>query len=177
MGFDYLKKLNKERLNEIELYLNFEQDNNEEQETEENEPKYRLMDYFELVKFKPLKTNYEPENKEKEALIYPLYGASKYSKEIKNIDIFNIDTNGDEYLQINKVGDGGAGYCFVRSGKFSLTSNSSLLKLKDEYKNKIDLKDNEKLLNLQLTNMGFGFEKVLNNERLNEIKVYLKFNE
>ena len=176
IGFDYIKPLNRERLNEIELYLNFEQETEETEETEDNKPKYKLMDYFELVKFKPIKANYEPENKEKETLIYPLYGASKYSKEIKNIDIYNIDTHGKEYIQLNKDG-AGAGYCFVRSGKFSLNSHCLLLKLKEEYENKINLKDNEKLLTLQLTNMGFSFLKSINIERLNEIKICLEFNE
>ena len=175
MGFDYLKKLNKERLNEIELYLNFEQEHNEQKE---NEPKYRLMEYFELVKFKSTPSNYEPDNKNKAALKYPLIGARKVNNGVvKFIDVYNIDTNGEDYLTLCKQGDGGSGYCFVHNGKFSLCSTMYLLRLKEEYKNKIDLKVNAELLTLQITNMGFGFTKGINQERLNEIKIYLKFSE
>ena len=52
MGFDYIKPLNKERLNEIELYLNFEQDDKNEQETNEtyqNHIKFKLSERFNMV--------------------------------------------------------------------------------------------------------------------------------
>ena len=135
----------------------------------------KLMDIFEQVKFKSIPSNYEPNNKD--MLIYPLIGAKKVNNGIvKFIDIYNIDTKGKDYLTLCKQGDGGAGYCFVHNGKFSLCSTMYLLKLKEEYENKIDLKINEKLLTIQITNMGFCFSRSINNERLNEIKVYLKFN-
>ena len=88
--------------------------------------KVKLMNVFELVKFKPVKVS-ETENGE-----FPLYGASMFDEPVKYINKFNIKTDKNEYyIQINK--NGSCGYCFLRTGKFSLTSDTTLLKLKAEY--------------------------------------------
>lgn len=139
--------------------------------------KIKLMDYFELVKFKPISSNYEPKTIDKKILKYPLIGARKINNGIvKYIDKYDIDTNGEIYLTICKQGDGGAGYCFIHNGKFSLCSSVNLLRLKEEYKNKIDLNENIKSISLQISNMGFKFNNSLTIQKLNEIEIYIKFN-
>ena len=123
--------------------------------------KIRLMDYFELIKFKPTKINNSKNGK------YPLYSSSKESKPVKYIDCYTINTNGENWIQLNK--NGSVGYCFIRNGKFSITQDIYLLKPK----NCINLDNNIKLLSLQISNMGFGFENKINTERLNNIEVYI----
>ena len=129
--------------------------------------KIKLIDYFELVKFKPI-TLSKIENG-----LYPIYGSSKEDEPIKYINTYTIDTNGENWIQLNK--DGSAGYCFIRNGKFSMNSHCLLLKVKNNYKDVINLDDNINILSLQISNMGFGFDKAINNDRLNNIEVYLHF--
>ena len=83
------------------------------------------------------------------------------------INKYNIDTNGEDYIQLNK--DGSAGYCFIRNGQFSMNSHCSLLKPIHD----LDLKINVQLITLQLTNMGFGFLNSINQTKLNNIELYL----
>ena len=53
-----------------------------------------------------------------------LSGARKINNGIvKYIDKYDINTNGEYYLTLCKQGDGGAGYCFIHNGKFSLCSS------------------------------------------------------
>ena len=127
----------------------------------DNIQKVRLMDYFELVKFKPTILKNTSEGN------YPLYGASMDKKPIKMISEYNIDSNGEDYIQLNK--DGSAGYCFIRNGKFSMNSHCILLKLIQD----LDLKINVQLITLQLINMGFGFLNSINQTKLNNIELYL----
>lgn len=119
------------------------------------------MDYFELVKFKPTKINDSKKGK------YPLYGSSKENEPVKLINNYNIDTNGENWIQLNK--NGSVGYCFIRNGKFSMTQDIYLLKPKND----INLEENVELLTLQISNMGFDFGNKINRERLNDIYVYI----
>ncbi len=130
--------------------------------------KCKLMDIFELIKFKPLNAC------DFDIGIYPIYGATIENKAVKFINKYNIDTNGEEYLQLNKDGIA-IGYYYIRNGKFSAIASIYLLKIKEEYKNKINLHKNIEILNIQISNMGFNYGTKLNIERLNKIKVYLNF--
>ena len=90
-----------------------------------------------------------------------------FDEPVKMIDKYNIDTNGEDYIQLNK--DGSAGYCFIRNGKFSMNSHCILLKPIQ----KINLEINIILMTIQLTNMGFGFSNAINQTKLNDIELYL----
>ena len=127
----------------------------------DNIQKVRLMDYFELVKFKPtiLKNTIEGN--------YPLYGASMDRKPIKMISEYNIDSNGEDYIQLNK--NGSIGHCFIRNGQFSMNSHCFLLKQIQ----KLDLKINVQLMTLQIINMGFNYSNTINQTKLNNIELYL----
>ena len=96
---------------------------------------------------------------------------SKINKPIKYIDKYTIDTKGEKWIQLNK--NGSVGYCFVRSGLFSLTQDTYLFKLKNEYLHSIDLLTNTKILTLQLTNNGFGFDNKINADILKTLEVYI----
>ena len=126
-----------------------------------NFSKVRLMDYFELIKFKSIKISESNDGN------YPLYGASMFDEPVKMIDEYNIDTNGEDYIQLNK--DGSAGYCFIRNGKFSMNSHCILLKPIQD----LNLKININVMTLQLINMNFGFSNAINQTKLNDIELYL----
>ena len=129
-----------------------------------NFSKVRLMDYFELIKFKSIQSNYNVSG------IYPLIAAKKINNGIvKYIDKYSIDTKNQEYITLVKNGDGGCGTCFIHSGKIALSSSVYLLKPIQ----KLDLKMNVILMTLQLTNMGFGFSNAINQTKLNNIELYL----
>ena len=87
---------------------------------------------------------------------------------VKYIDKYSIDTKNQEYITLVKNGDGGCGTCFIHSGKIALSSSVYLLKPIN-----INLKINVQLINLQLTNMGFGFTNAINQTKLNNIELYL----
>ena len=127
----------------------------------DNIQKVRLMDYFELVKFKPTILKNTSEGN------YPLYGASMDRKPIKMISEYNIDSNGEDYIQLNK--NGSIGHCFIRNGQFSMTQDVYLLKTIHD----LDLKINVQLITLQLINMKFGFLNKINQTKLNNIELYL----
>ena len=127
----------------------------------DNIQKVKLMDYFELVKFKPvIVKNTDNGN-------YSLYGASMDRKPIKMISEYNVDSNGEDYVQLNK--NGSIGYCFIRNGQFSMNAHCFLLRPIQD----LDLKINVKLMTFQLTNMGFNYSNTINQTKLNNIELYL----
>ena len=124
--------------------------------------KVKLADYFIPIKFKSVKV------KETESGCYPLYGATINNEPVKMISEYNIDIGDDKFIQLNKAGS--VGYCFIRTGKFSLISSVYLLKPKIN----LDLEVNIKLLSIQLSNMGFGFSNPITLSKLKNLEVYLK---
>ena len=124
--------------------------------------KVKLADYFIPIKFKSVKV------KETESGCYPLYGATINNEHVKMISEYNIDIGDDKFIQLNKAGS--VGYCFIRTGKFSLISSVYLLKPKIN----LDLEVNIKLLSIQLSNMGFGFSNPITLSKLKNLEVYLK---
>ncbi len=151
------------------LFNDFDCKDKNKDDCKNNIKKVNIMQYFEIVKFKSVSINDTEEGE------YPLYSSSMDEDATKYINKYNIDTKDENYIQINKQGS--IDYCFLRNGKFSLTSSVLLLKPKDEYKDKINLYDNVKLLTVQLTNMGFNYNNSLNIEKLNNIELYLNINE
>ena len=127
----------------------------------DNIQKVRLMDYFELVKFKPTILKNTSEGN------YPLYGASMDRKPIKMISEYNIDSNGEDYIQLNK--NGSIGHCFIRNGQFSMNSHCFLLKSIQD----LNLNINVQLITMQLLNMGFNYFNLINLSKLNNIELYL----
>ena len=177
IGFGFGNKINSERLNNIHVCVNKKKTALKNIiKTENSNIKYiRLMDYFEQVKFKPLLSSYEP--KDVNNCCYPLIGAKKIDNGVvKHIDVYSIDSGENDYISLCKQGNGGAGCCFIQRGKFSACSSVYILKLKDEYKNVVNLKDNIKSLSIQLTSMGFGFSNAINAEKLNDIHIYINLN-
>jgi type I restriction-modification system DNA methylase subunit len=67
----------------------------------------------------------------------PLYGATQRNIPVKFINKFSFDTENDRdenikkygILCINKTGDGGAGICYLRTGKFALNATILACKL------------------------------------------------
>ena len=125
----------------------------------------KLLDCFQVVKFKTVNIN---DNKQG---LYPLFSASMYGEPSGYIDNYTIDTNGEDYIRLNK--NGSAGYCFICNGRFNMTAGCYLLKPIQ----KINLDINIKLLTLQLSNMGFGFSNPINIDKLNNIEVYMLFDD
>lgn len=126
-----------------------------------------LLEYFEIVKCKTLTIN------EKEEGEYPIYSASQNIEAVRYINEYTIDTKNEKYIQLTR--NGSIGYCFVRCGKFSITQDNYLLKLKSDYKNIIDLDINSKLLTIQISNMNFDYSNKLTKTRLQELEVNLYF--
>ena len=89
-----------------------------------------LTDFLRIIPFKGYQTNSTQPGK------YPLYGCACVNNPVKFINGFSIDTNTySEYtkhngvLCINKTGNGGAGYCFIRRGQFALNPSVFLCEL------------------------------------------------
>ena len=93
--------------------------------------RYRLTDIAQPLTVKTFQTNKTQHGD------IPLYGCSTLNNPVKFIDSFTIDTNTHEdelinkygVLCVNKTGDGGAGYCFVRRGKFAVNPSIFVCKL------------------------------------------------
>ena len=92
---------------------------------------YKLTDIAQPLVVKTFQTNKAQHGD------IPLYGCSTLNNPVKFIDSFTIDTNTHEdplvnkygVLCVNKTGDGGAGYCFVRYGKFAINPSVFVCKL------------------------------------------------
>ena len=131
------------------------------------EKEIRVLDYFDIVKYKQAKLDYVKPGE------YPLYGSSKDAEPIKYVSEYTIDTNGEKWLHINKIGS--IGHSFIRQGKFALYQDHFILKPKDEHKNAINLDENIDIITFQFSNMGFSCINTLNTEKLNDlsIRVYM----
>ena len=105
----------------------------------------------------------------------PYYGATKEDKILRYVDELSYNTNDSKdddiinngVICINKNGNG-AGYCFRRKGKLSINTTLGIYKETYVILNDINLK----FISYQL-NSKFDFSNVLNNERFNEIDVYI----
>jgi hypothetical protein len=84
--------------------------------------KLKLNEIFEPISVKTFIIN-----KEKEGNI-PIYGATNQDEPVGFINNYSIDTN-DIVVCINKTGNGGAGYCFIRNGKFAVTGSVMVCKI------------------------------------------------
>ena len=108
-------------------------------------------------------------DKQKEGDI-PIYGATNTDKPVAFIENYSIDTEetDDQDIKnygvfcINKTGNGGAGYCYLRTGKFALSGTVLPCKIIKEFN----------LLNVSL--IGYQLHKILN--RANSLNIN-KFNE
>lgn len=131
--------------------------------------KCKLSDYCEIITLKNF-----PIEKSQIGNI-PLYSAKKINLPAKYINEYSIDTdNSDDILIqkygilcINKTGNGGAGFVFIRKGKFALTSSVLSCKLK-KYINDINLS----YLTLQLHNQ-YNYANSLNIKKFNKIEINL----
>ena len=129
------------------------------------EKEIKVLDYFEIVKYKQVKLDYVKPGE------YPLYGSTKDSEPIKYVAEYSIDTNGEKWLHINKIGS--IGHSFVRQGKFALYQDAFILKLKDEHKDAINLDENIDIISFQFSNMGFNSINTLNTEKLNDLSIHV----
>ena len=118
---------------------------------------------------KPIKLKTYIIDKQKEGDI-PIYGATNINKPVAFIENYSIDTEetDDQDIKnygvfcINKTGNGGAGYCYLRTGKFALSGTVLPCKIIKEFN----------LLNVSL--IGYQLHKILN--RANSLNIN-KFNE
>lgn len=159
-----------------------------------------LMDYFELVKFKPIQIRYTNEDDTK--AIYPLYSSSMYSSPSKLIDVYNIDTsehvsridynnsnnsqeniNKDDRKDDRKDDNSNITYKdYLQINKngsigYCFIRNGKFSLTQDVYLLKptkpINLNENINILTAQLTNMNFGFDNKINEKKLKSIEVYM----
>ena len=121
---------------------------------------------------KPIKLKTYIIDKQKEGDI-PIYGATNTDKPVAFIENYSIDTEetDDQDIKnygvfcINKTGNGGAGYCYLRTGKFALSGTVLPCKIIKEFN----------LLNVSL--IGYQLHKILNRanslniDKFNELKV------
>ena len=118
---------------------------------------------------KPIKLKTYIIDKQKEGDI-PIYGATNINKPVAFIENYSIDTEetNDQDIKnygvfcINKTGNGGAGYCYLRTGKFALSGTVLPCKIIKEFN----------ILNVSL--IGYQLHKILN--RANSLNIN-KFNE
>ena len=118
---------------------------------------------------KPIKLKTYIIDKQKEGDI-PIYGATNINKPVAFIENYSIDTEETDdrdiknygVFCINKTGNGGAGYCYLRTGKFALSGTVLPCKIIKEFN----------LLNVSL--IGYQLHKILN--RANSLNIN-KFNE
>lgn len=90
-----------------------------------NQQIIKLTDYFEPLYVKTYQLDKEEKGK------IPIYGATNTNQPIGYINNCSIDSD-KPILCINKTGNGGAGLCYLRSGKFSVTGSVMCCKLKKE---------------------------------------------
>lgn len=90
-----------------------------------------LSELFEQVKVKKVKDVNKVNNG-----CFPLVSASRFNNGISQyIDAYDID---GLYITVVSTGDGGAGYCFVQNGKFSVASSVLVFKPKLDYSNRLN---------------------------------------
>ena len=135
-----------------------------------NEMKFDKWEEIKLNEIvKPIKLKTYIIDKQKEGDI-PIYGATNTDKPVAFIENYSIDTEetDDQDIKnygvfcINKTGNGGAGYCYLRTGKFALSGTVLPCKIIKEFN----------LLNVSL--IGYQLHKILN--RANSLNIN-KFNE
>ena len=135
-----------------------------------NEMKFDKWEEIKLNEIvKPIKLKTYIIDKQKEGDI-PIYGATNINKPVAFIENYSIDTEETDdrdiknygVFCINKTGNGGAGYCYLRTGKFALSGTVLPCKIIKEFN----------LLNVSL--IGYQLHKILN--RANSLNIN-KFNE
>ena len=128
--------------------------------------KIKFSDYFEKVgkgNTKKIK-NYKPGP-------YPLlsccgnHGISSY------VDSYCIDTHGEQYISISF--DGSIKHCYVQVGKFQLTEHVNMFKPINEH---ININLTALLIDNQLNKLFYGWNRKINNTRLNQLECYVYFN-
>lgn len=150
--------LNEEFNNKLNL---IEEKYNNQPIKEYNYNKYKFIDIVEKIpKYKSFN-----ENKTKSG-IYPLYGATKNNRPKKFINEFSINAT-EPILCIGKTGNGGAGICFVRTGKFAVLKTVLLFKLK------INLSKKNIILLSEQLHSNFNHSSAINNEKINNLEIYL----
>ena len=156
-------KYAKKRLN---LMMNFNEKYNL---YNDNLKEVKLSEILYPIKYKSYSTDKTTNGK------IPLYGATQMDIPVKMVNELSIDTNDfdDEItkenglLCINKTGDGGAGYCFIRKGKFTVNSSVGIYKMK----NKIS-EENCAFMGIQLHDI-LNRANSLTSTKFNEISVKL----
>ena len=127
--------------------------------------KIKFSDYFEKVgkgNTKKIK-NYKPGP-------YPLlsccgnHGISSY------VDSYCIDTHGEQYISISFDG---TKHCYVQVGKFQLTEHVNMFKPINEH---ININLTALLIDNQLNKLFYGWNRKINNTRLNQLECYVYFN-
>jgi restriction endonuclease S subunit len=105
---------------------------------------------------------------------------SVYSSQTSNLgEIGSIDTNDYEEECFTWTTDGTyVGTVFYRNGKFSITTHCGILRVKPEYKNKVDFAYMNFILNQTLPTykLGEGSNKRLGTERMKEVFIEIPIN-
>jgi len=140
--WNYLKEINND-ININKLILNYNNDYQnsinkflinklENDKKDYQQIKLKLNELLEIINVKSYQTD------KSDIGDYPLYGATQLNNPVKFINNYSIDTYNNDDLNIklygvfciNKTGNGGAGICFKRYGKFAINSTVLCCKMK-----------------------------------------------
>lgn len=168
---DKYKKIEqiKEKLNkDYEKIDNFNVDVNSKYETKS----VLITQLFDLKKGNAKYTKKYMHNHKQE---YPVYSSqTSNSGKIGSIDTYDYD---EECFTWTTDGTY-VGTVFYRNGKFSITTHCGILRLKEEYKDRLDYEYLNFILNqtLPIYKLGEGSNKRLGIERMNEIFIEIPIN-